>query len=159
MSEDFGDQGAVATPGESFQVANCGALPFAPKFALRFSGSTKRTGNPAVTANITYPSGSGYANIASTQVTLPDSELIDNAHLQAPCTLKQFAQKACPPSTVIGFAKADTPLLDQPLEGPVYLRNGPHRLPDIVAALEWTDRRDRSRRPGRLGQDPPPHHI
>ncbi len=134
-SEDFGDQGAVARPGEGFQVANCGALPFAPKFALRFSGSTKRTGNPAVTANITYPSGPGYANIASTQVTLPDSELIDNAHLQAPCTLKQFAQKACPPSTVIGFAKADTPLLDQPLEGPVYLRNGPHRLPDIVAAL------------------------
>ena len=36
---------------------------------------------------------------------------------------------------MIGFAKADTPLLDQPLEGPVYLRNGPHRLPDIVAAL------------------------
>ena len=134
-SEDFGDQGAVARPGESFQVANCGALPFAPKFALRFSGSTKRTGNPAVTANITYPSGPGYANIAATQVTLPDSELIDNAHLQAPCTLKQFAQKACPPSTVIGFAKADTPLLDQPLEGPVYLRNGPHRLPDLVAAL------------------------
>jgi hypothetical protein len=36
---------------------------------------------------------------------------------------------------VIGFAKADTPLLDHPLEGPVYLRNGPHQLPDIVVAL------------------------
>jgi hypothetical protein len=134
-AEAFGDQGAVATPGEGFQVANCGALSFAPKFGLRFSGSTKRTGNPALAANISYPSGSGYANIASTQVTLPNSELIDNAHLQAPCTLKQFAQKACPPSTEIGFAKAETPLLDQPLQGPVYLRNGPHQLPDIVAAL------------------------
>jgi hypothetical protein len=130
-----GDQGFVASPSAHFQVANCANLPFDPRFALRFSGSTKRTGNPALAANITYPSGSGYANIASTQVTLPDSELIDNAHLQAPCTLKQFAEKTCPPSTVIGFAKADTPLLDRPLEGPVYLRNGPHKLPDIVAAL------------------------
>ena len=103
--------------------------------ALRFSGSTKRTGNPALTATLTYPGGPGYANLAATQVTLPNTELIDNAHIQAPCTLKQFAQRACPLSTAIGFAKAETPLLDKPLEGPVYLRNGSHKLPDIVAAL------------------------
>ena len=33
----FGDEGAVSTSSTHFQVANCGALPFAPKFALRFS--------------------------------------------------------------------------------------------------------------------------
>ena len=97
-SEDFGDQGAVATPGEAFQVANCGALPFAPKFALRFSGSTKRTGNPAVTANVTYPSGSGYANIASTQVTLPASELIDNAHLRLPAPSNSSPRRPARPA-------------------------------------------------------------
>ena len=38
---------------------------------------------------------------------------------------------------MIGFAKAETPLLEKPLEGPVYLRSGGggRKLPDIVAAL------------------------
>ncbi len=36
---------------------------------------------------------------------------------------------------MIGFAKAETPLLEKPLEGPVYLRSSSHKLPDIVAAL------------------------
>ena len=38
---------------------------------------------------------------------------------------------------MLGFAKAETPLLEKPLEGPVYLRSGGggRKLPDIVAAL------------------------
>ena len=134
-AQALGDEGAVSTLTQHFQVANCASLGFAPKLALRFSGSTKRTGDPSLTATLDNPAGSGYANLASTQVILPPTELIDNAHIQAPCTLKQFAQEACPPRTVIGFAKAETPLLAGPLEGPVYLRNGSHRLPDIAAAL------------------------
>ena len=46
------------------------------------------------------------------------------------------AGEKCPPGSILGFAKADTPLLDKPLEGPVYLRaSGRAGLPDIVAAL------------------------
>ena len=40
---------------------------------------------------------------------------------------------------MIGYAKAETPLLEKPLEGPVYLRSAPNSksgLPDIVAALQ-----------------------
>ena len=40
---------------------------------------------------------------------------------------------------MIGFAKAETPLLAKPLEGPVYFRSAPENksgLPDIVAALK-----------------------
>ena len=36
---------------------------------------------------------------------------------------------------MIGIAEAVTPLLDKPLEGPVYLRSSSHKLPDVVAAL------------------------
>ena len=40
-----------------------------------------------------------------------------------------------PAASIYGHAKAITPLLDEPLEGPVYLRSSSHQLPDLVAAL------------------------
>jgi hypothetical protein len=134
-----GDQGGLASRSSHFQVANCASLPFAPKLALKLSGSTKRAGNPALRAVLTYPKGVTSANIASTAVTLSPTEFIDNAHIRNPCTKVQFNADKCPASSVIGFAKADTPLLEKPLKGPVYFRSAPENksgLPDIVAALK-----------------------
>jgi hypothetical protein len=133
----FGNESAVTTTNQHFQVANCASLAFAPKLTTKFTGSTKRTGNPALKATVTYPPGGSYANIASTSVTLPPTEFIDNAHIRNPCTRVQFAANACPASSVIGSAKVETPLLDQPLEGPVYLMSGfGHKLPDLFVALK-----------------------
>ncbi len=42
---------------------------------------------------------------------------------------------ACPAGSVYGRARACTPLLDEPLEGPVYLRSSRTAVPDLVAAL------------------------
>ena len=134
-----GEEGAQANLFSPFQVAGCRALPFAPKLALKLSGSTKRAGNPALTATLT--ANPGEANISSTAVTMPPTEIVDNAHINTPCTKVQFAEgkvpgEKCPPGSVIGFAKAKTPILEAPLEGPVYLRTHPGAgLPDIVAAL------------------------
>jgi hypothetical protein len=74
-------------------------------------------------------------NIASAQVTLPHSEFLDQAHIATVCTRVQFAAHACPPASVYGQATAYTPLLDQPLSGPVYLRSSSNKLPDLVADL------------------------
>jgi hypothetical protein len=129
----LGDQGSVANLGEHFQLANCGTLPFEPDLALSLAGGEKRTQNPALTAVL--KAKPGEANIARTSVALPAGEILDNAHIQNPCTRVQFAANACPPSSVLGFAKAVTPLLEKPLEGPVYLRSSSHKLPDVVADL------------------------
>ncbi len=138
-----GDEGALSTAKEHFQVANCASLPFKPTLSIGFTGSTRHAGNPGVKATLDYPSGGPYANIAKTSVTLPPTELIDNAHINDPCTRAVFNQghdpgEKCPPGSILGFAKAETPLLDKPLEGPVYLRSAPENkngLPDLVAAL------------------------
>lgn len=131
-----GTEGAQAERSSYFQVADCAKLPFAPKLSLRVTGATKRIGNPALTATLTAKPGE--ANIASTAVTLPPTEFLDNAHVNSPCTRAQFSANQCPQGSMIGFAKAETPLLEKPLEGPVYLRSAPENkngLPDIVAAL------------------------
>ena len=131
-----GDQGSKADESQHFQVANCQGLRFTPRLVLNLSGATKRDGNPALTA--TLAAQAGEANIASVSVVLPASELIDNAHIKDPCTKVQFASNTCPISSAIGFAKVETPLLDNPLEGVVYLRSAPENksgLPDVVAAL------------------------
>jgi hypothetical protein len=129
-----GASGAVATPSNAFQVDGCKALGFAPKLALKLKGSTKHRGHPALSATVTYPKGA-YANIASAAVSLPKAEFLDNAHIGTVCTRVQFAAHNCPAASIYGFAKATTPLLDNPVQGPVYLRSSSNKLPDLVADL------------------------
>jgi hypothetical protein len=128
-----GSEGAVVVRSRRFQASNCDVLPFKPSFTARLSGATKRTGDPALKATLIAKPGE--ANVAKTTVTMPHTLFLDNAHLNAPCTRPLFAARECPASSVIGSAKVETPLLDQPLEGPVYLRASSHKLPDIVADL------------------------
>jgi uncharacterized repeat protein (TIGR01451 family) len=136
---EISSQGNGAALTNPFQVGECRKLGFKPKLSLKLSGKTKRTGHPALRAALTYPKGN-YANIASAQVTLPHSEFLDQAHIATVCTRVQFNAGAgngagCPPGSVYGHARAITPLLDQPIEGPVFLRSSSHKLPDLVAAL------------------------
>jgi hypothetical protein len=122
-----------------FQVGSCASLGFKPKLALSLKGGTKRGATPAFKAVLTYPKGS-YANIAKSVVTLPHSVFLEQAHIKTVCTRVQFKEgkvpgEKCPAASIYGRASAVTPLLDEPLSGPVYLRSSSHNLPDLVAAL------------------------
>jgi hypothetical protein len=127
--------GAVAEPQAGFQATDCSQLSYSPKLKLRFKGQTKRTGNPAVSAVLTQKPHE--ANTKAAVVLLPEGEFIDNAHINNPCTRVQFNAGACPKASILGRVKAISPLLSQPLEGPVYFRSngGERELPDIVADL------------------------
>jgi hypothetical protein len=126
-------QGATAHPKDRFQVGECGRLGFSPKLGLRLTGATKRGGFPALRATVRARHGD--ANIGRAVVTLPHSEFLEQGHIQTICTRVQFAADTCPAGSVYGRAMAKTPLLDEPLEGPVYLRSSSHKLPDLVADL------------------------
>jgi hypothetical protein len=121
----------VSTP---FQAADCAALPFDPKLKLQLIGGTRRGSHPAFRATLRM-NGIGEAAIDHAQVTLPHSEFLENAHIKTICTRVQFRAQQCPAGSIYGFAKAVTPLLDAPLQGPVYLRSSEHPLPDLVAHL------------------------
>ncbi|HWJ42586.1 MAG TPA: fibronectin type III domain-containing protein, partial [Solirubrobacterales bacterium] len=119
--------------GNRFQVGNCTDLGFAPKLNIQLKGKTKRSGHPALQATLTMPEGS--AGIARASVRLPHSEFLDQSHIGTICTRVQWAQETCPAASIYGRARAYSPLLDQPLEGPVYLRSSDNELPDMVADL------------------------
>jgi hypothetical protein len=129
-----GGSGATAKANYPFQVAGCKNLKFAPKLQIQLKGKTKRAGNPALTAILTQPLGQ--ANIQFVSVALPHSEFLEQGHIRTNCTRVQFAAEQCPKGSIYGHAEAITPLLDQPLTGPVYLRSSSHRLPDLVAVLK-----------------------
>jgi hypothetical protein len=132
---DPGNPAAFSSAAASsfFQVHRCGALGFRPKLFLRLFGARRRAKNPKLRAILLARGGD--ANIARAAVTLPPGLILDQANLSKVCTRVQFAADACPRKSIYGYARAFTPLLDAPLQGPVYLRSSSHELPDLVADL------------------------
>jgi hypothetical protein len=126
-------QGTLAHPAARFQVDGCKRLKFKPRLSFKLRGGTKRGDYPALIALL--KARKGDANIARTSVALPHSEFLAQEHIATICTRKQFAADKCPKGSIYGKAKAFTPLLAKPLEGPVYLRSSSHLLPDMVVAL------------------------
>ncbi|HEX4305906.1 MAG TPA: hypothetical protein VHZ54_07725 [Solirubrobacterales bacterium] len=124
------------TASVPFQTSGCDALKFRPKLVTRFLGGkkqTRRAGHPKLEATLTARAGD--ANISRTTLTMPRSELIDQAHIKTICTRVQLAVHECPAASVYGHASATSPLLDDPLAGPVYLVSSDHTLPDLLADL------------------------
>jgi hypothetical protein len=117
-----------------YQAANCLNLGFRPALKLNLKGGTKRGDHPGLKAAL--KARPGDANIGAAQVTLPRSAFLDQAHIRTICTRVQYAADQCPKGSIYGHAKAITPLLDDPIEGPVILRSSNNKLPDLVIALK-----------------------
>jgi len=136
-SQDDSPQGAAAR----FQAADCASLGFKPRLFMKLKGGTRRGAHPALTG--TYRPRAGDANLKGLVLRLPRSAFLDQAHIRTICTRVQFAANGgngggCPAGAIYGKATAYTPILEQPLSGPVYLRSSNHNLPDFVAALHGT---------------------
>jgi hypothetical protein len=120
----------VANP---FQVSFCSSLDFKPKLTLRLGGGTRRGAFPSLKATVTPRAAD--AGIGKAVVTLPPSLFLEQGHIDTICSRPQSAASKCPAGSIYGRARALTPLLDEPLEGPVYLRASENKLPDLVAEL------------------------
>ncbi len=125
--------GQVAGLSSRFQLAECTSLGFKPQMFLKLKGGTKRGKHPQLT--VVLKTRPGDANIASLSLAMPRSEFLENAHIRTICTRVQFAADACPKGAVYGSATVQTPILDYPLTGNVYLRSSDNLLPDLVPDL------------------------
>jgi hypothetical protein len=134
-SQGIGDQGTVTDFSSYFDAVNCATLPFKPTMTVKQVGKrgTRRSSNPQMQFDLrTRP---GDANIKSLSVTLPSTFAIDQRHLGNICSEKELAASHCAGRTPIGKASTTTPLLDQPLAGPVYAVSGSGGLPKLAFLL------------------------
>jgi hypothetical protein len=131
----FGDlsDDTTATIANRFQPFDCAARAFAPKLSLRLRGRARRGAHPALRAVLRARPED--ADISRAVVTMPHSEFLAQEHIRDICTKIQFQAAHCPADSAYGHATAYTPLLDQPLSGPVYLRSSDNPLPDLIADL------------------------
>jgi len=124
---------AVSVP---FQAGGCDKLDFKPKLFTKLIGGRKkmrRNGHPAFQATLIARPGD--ANIRRSALKLPRSQFLDQSHIGTVCTRVQLAAAACLARSVYGSAWAESPLLDEKVEGPVYLVSSDHELPDLLADL------------------------
>ncbi len=135
-SQGIGDQGTVADFSSPFHADNCATLGFGPRMTMRQVGgkkATRRSANPALQIDLrTRP---GDANLKSLSVTLPKAFEIDQRHLGNICSERELAVDQCAGRAPIGTATTTTPLLDQPLTGPVYAVSGSGGLPRLAFIL------------------------
>ncbi len=135
------NEGGSSTISTPFQVTNCAALKFEPKFNVSTSAKTSRTGGASLTAKLTYPSvpqGTD-ADIARVKVELPKQLPSRLSTLQKACTAAQFEANpaACPAASKIGYAVVHTPLIPVPLQGPaIFVSHGGEGWPSLVLVLQ-----------------------
>jgi len=142
--------GATAGASNAFQASSCAGLAFKPKLTLALSGKKQvRTGkHPGIKATVTQK-GVSEAGIERAEVRLPKSLALDVDNAQALCEFadgtKPDLENHCPKGSIVGRARAVTPLLNDPLVGNVYfvknVRKDPktgnliRTLPMIIVAL------------------------
>jgi hypothetical protein len=144
------EHGTTVNVSDGFQASGCASLAFKPKLALRLTGRKQvRTGkHPGVRAKVTQR-GVGEAGIEQAVVRLPKSLALDPDNAQALCEFadgtKPDLEKHCPRGSIVGRARAVSPLLNDPLVGNVYFvknirvdsktGNQIRTLPMIIVAL------------------------
>lgn len=133
--------GALAVVSAPFGLAGCRSLRFAPTVSASTSAATSIHSGASLDLRLGQVAGpgSGQANLQRLRVVLPRVLSTRLTALQSACRAVVFAADpaACPAASLIGVARASTPLLSTALQGPVYLiARGRDQLPAPVVVLQ-----------------------
>ena len=103
------------------------------------SGTGSTSGSTSGTPGNTSVAQTEESNIASVKVELPKQLPSRLTTLQKACTSAQFDSDpaGCPSASVVASAKAITPILPVPLEGPAYfVSHGNEAFPQLILVLQ-----------------------
>jgi uncharacterized repeat protein (TIGR01451 family) len=132
---------ATVTATSQFQTADCSSLKYEPSFKVSTMAHTSRADGASLTAKLSYPEAplGHQANITKVKVELPKQLPSRLTTLQKACTAATFdADPAnCPPASIVGYAKALTPILPVPMVGPAFfVSNGGRKFPELIVVLQ-----------------------
>ncbi len=127
-------------------MGSCQSLKFAPNFKVSTGAKTSKADGASLTAKIVYPTtplgdnqSTSQANIKSVKVDLPKQLPSRLTTLQKACVARVFEANpaGCPPESIVGHARAVTPVLPVPLEGPAYfVSHGGEAFPSLIIVLQ-----------------------
>ncbi len=129
--------GAAQSLSSPFQIGGCSALAFKPSFKATTSGKASKANGASLETTINQPPDQ--ANISSVLLQLPRQLPSRLTTLQKACPEATFAANpyGCPAGSVVGGARANTPVLPGKLTGPVFLvSHGGAAFPDTDLLLE-----------------------
>jgi hypothetical protein len=123
-----------------FRVGECASLDLKPNLALSLSGKGQTTDgkHPAITATVTQKPGQ--SNLKKVRVTLPLSLALDPDNANGLCEFVDGSKvtPTCPKASIVGTATAVTPILDEPLSGPVYFVKNVRKDPKSGRSIRTT---------------------
>jgi hypothetical protein len=132
-----GSLGGTATVNTPFQAEGCSSLAFKPTFKATTSGKFSKGNGASIVTTVAQPSGQ--ANIKSVKVQLPKQLPSRLTTLQKACLSATFEtnRAACPAGSLVGTARANTPLLPTAMTGPAYLvSHAGAAFPDLDLVLQ-----------------------
>ena len=133
LFDSIGSEHAAISSKVSF--SGCDRLRFAPviRAAIGAKRKTRSGSHPPFTTVIT--SQGDDAAIRSAHVRLPKGVASNTRSLNAACAPELFAAGRCPSNSQVATASALSPLLRDPVTGPVFLVKQPRGLPRLVVQL------------------------
>jgi hypothetical protein len=132
-----GNQGATNTTSYPYDTQNCASLPFHPGVSAGTQGKTSKANG--VSLALTFKSKAGEAHVAKTILTIPAALPARLTTIQKACIAATFEKNpaACPEGSDIGTATVHTPVLKNPVAGPIYLvSHGNAAWPDAELVLQ-----------------------
>lgn len=136
-----GAQGASAAVSNRFALADCTSLAFKPKITASTSARTSLSDGASLDVRLTLPKDEpgNEANLARLKVALPSQLPTRLTSLQNSCQQSIFHRdpSACPTASIVGVARARTPMLPGELTGPVYMiTHGHDAFPSPVVVIQ-----------------------
>ncbi len=132
-----GSEGATQDISSPFQVSGCQNLPFKPAVTATTQGKTSKADGASL--KLTFKSKGAEAHVATTILTIPATLPARLTTIQKACVAATFEANpaACPEGSDIGIAVVHTPVLKNPVAGPIYLvSHGNAAWPDAELVLQ-----------------------